>query len=50
MGTWSPDRNRLERRGHDGRKERQEQGEVEREDKVDKSQGERGGGEAERAD
>ena len=22
MGTWSPDQNRLERRGHDGRKER----------------------------
>ena len=50
MGTWSPDRNRLERRGHDGGKERQEQGEVGREDKEDKSQGGRGEGEAERAD
>ena len=50
MGTWSPDRNRLERRGHDGGKERQEQGEVGTEDKEDKSQGERGEGEADRAD
>ena len=39
MGTWSPDRNGPERRGHDGGKERQEQGEVGREDKEDKSQG-----------
>ena len=38
------------RRGHDGGKERQEQGEVGREDKEDRSQGERGEGEAERAD
>ena len=39
MGTWSQDRNGPERRGHDGRKVRQEQGEVGREDKADKSQG-----------
>ena len=50
MGTWSPDRNGPERRGHDGGKERQEQGEVGREDKEDKNQGERGEGKDERAD
>ena len=49
-GTWSLDRDRLERRRHGGGKERQEQGEEVREDKEDKSQGERGEGEAERAD
>ena len=38
------------RRRHDGGKERQEQGEVGREDKEDKSHWERGEGEAERAD
>ena len=38
------------RRGHDGGKERQEQGEVGRDDKEDRSQGERGEGEAETAD
>ena len=39
MGTWNPDRNGPEQRGHDGGKERQEQGEVGRKDKEDKSQG-----------
>ena len=38
------------RRGNDGGKERQEHGVVGREDKEDKSQEEKGGGEAEKAD